>query len=237
MLTRVCEADVGSRRDLRVEGVQRKLGLQRVNRSVGHAVLPTLGDRSAVLSPSRCSPRAGTPGPSPTSWAAGPSARSSSASASTTRRTRPRSTASPHPGAEGAHERRRWETDPRSSRITIWELRFNLTTATPGTSQCAEALAVPLATLDARLSKVAGPSCGIPVARPWPGLGGAGGAACTLIRERRMNMIMHMHHSSDEPSTVRRVRLFRNGRNQAVRIPRDFELDGSEPPSGGKAIA
>ena len=28
--------------------------------------------------------------------------------------------------------------------------------------------------------------------------------------------------------TERHVRLFRNGRNQAVRIPRDFELDGSE---------
>jgi len=26
----------------------------------------------------------------------------------------------------------------------------------------------------------------------------------------------------------RRVRLFRNGRNQAVRIPRDFELAGNE---------
>ena len=26
----------------------------------------------------------------------------------------------------------------------------------------------------------------------------------------------------------RRVRLFRNGRNQALRIPRDFELDGDE---------
>ena len=26
----------------------------------------------------------------------------------------------------------------------------------------------------------------------------------------------------------RHVRLFRNGRNQAVRIPRDFEMDGSE---------
>ncbi len=29
-------------------------------------------------------------------------------------------------------------------------------------------------------------------------------------------------------STERRVRLFRNGRNQAVRIPRDLELPGSE---------
>lgn len=26
----------------------------------------------------------------------------------------------------------------------------------------------------------------------------------------------------------RHVRLFRNGRNQAVRIPREFELDGNE---------
>ena len=26
----------------------------------------------------------------------------------------------------------------------------------------------------------------------------------------------------------RHVRLFRNGRNQALRIPRDFELDGNE---------
>ena len=41
-------------------------------------------------------------------------------------------------------------------------------------------------------------------------------------------MILHMHPSSDKPSAVRHVRLFRNGRNQAVRIPRDFELDGSE---------
>jgi antitoxin VapB len=29
-------------------------------------------------------------------------------------------------------------------------------------------------------------------------------------------------------STVRHVRLFRNGRNQAVRIPREFELPGDE---------
>jgi antitoxin VapB len=28
--------------------------------------------------------------------------------------------------------------------------------------------------------------------------------------------------------TERHVGLFRNGRNQAVRIPRDFELDGNE---------
>jgi antitoxin VapB len=29
-------------------------------------------------------------------------------------------------------------------------------------------------------------------------------------------------------STERRVRLFKNGRNQAVRIPREFELPGDE---------
>jgi antitoxin VapB len=28
--------------------------------------------------------------------------------------------------------------------------------------------------------------------------------------------------------TERYVRLFRNGRNQAIRIPREFELEGSE---------
>ena len=29
-------------------------------------------------------------------------------------------------------------------------------------------------------------------------------------------------------ATERHVRLFRNGRNQAVRIPREFELEGTE---------
>lgn len=29
-------------------------------------------------------------------------------------------------------------------------------------------------------------------------------------------------------NTERRIRLFRNGRNQALRIPREFELDGDE---------
>lgn len=31
-----------------------------------------------------------------------------------------------------------------------------------------------------------------------------------------------------EPTVERRVRLFKNGRNQAVRIPREFELPGDE---------
>ncbi len=30
------------------------------------------------------------------------------------------------------------------------------------------------------------------------------------------------------PQTERHVRLFRNGRNQALRIPREFELEGEE---------
>ncbi|HEB94505.1 MAG TPA: AbrB/MazE/SpoVT family DNA-binding domain-containing protein [Gammaproteobacteria bacterium] len=30
------------------------------------------------------------------------------------------------------------------------------------------------------------------------------------------------------PSLERHVRLFRNGRNQALRIPREFELEGEE---------
>jgi len=39
-------------------------------------------------------------------------------------------------------------------------------------------------------------------------------------------MLRHMPRSPDHPE--RHVRLFRNGRNQAVRIPREFELPGTE---------
>ena len=41
-------------------------------------------------------------------------------------------------------------------------------------------------------------------------------------------MVKHMLHAPGKPEAVRRVRLFRNGRNQAVRILRDFEIDGAE---------
>ena len=41
----------------------------------------------------------------------------------------------------------------------IWELRLNLTTYDAWYVACAEALAVPLATLDARLGRAPGPSC------------------------------------------------------------------------------
>lgn len=39
-------------------------------------------------------------------------------------------------------------------------------------------------------------------------------------------MLWHMPDSSS--NSARRVRLFRNGRNQAIRIPRDLELPGQE---------
>ena len=41
-------------------------------------------------------------------------------------------------------------------------------------------------------------------------------------------MVEHMLRPAAEPQAIRHVRLFRNGRNQAVRIPRDFELEGTE---------
>lgn len=39
---------------------------------------------------------------------------------------------------------------------------------------------------------------------------------------------MPQKYSPDQPESARHVRLFRNGRNQAVRIPREFELEGDE---------
>lgn len=42
-------------------------------------------------------------------------------------------------------------------------------------------------------------------------------------------MLRHMPMENAKMSKAERhVRLFRNGRNQAVRIPRDLELDGDE---------
>ncbi len=41
-------------------------------------------------------------------------------------------------------------------------------------------------------------------------------------------MVDHMQRPAVRSPAVRHVRLFRNGRNQAVRIPRDFELEGTE---------
>ena len=41
------------------------------------------------------------------------------------------------------------------------------------------------------------------------------------------------------PHSERHIRLFRNGRNQALRIPREFELDGDEAiirKEGGRLI-
>jgi antitoxin VapB len=39
---------------------------------------------------------------------------------------------------------------------------------------------------------------------------------------------MSKHMPSPETATGRRVKLFKNGRNQAVRIPREFELPGPD---------
>lgn len=41
-------------------------------------------------------------------------------------------------------------------------------------------------------------------------------------------MLKHMPLLEAEMSEQRRVRLFRNGRNQAIRIPRELELPGDE---------
>ena len=42
-------------------------------------------------------------------------------------------------------------------------------------------------------------------------------------------MLHHMaSNGTDVVAQTRQVRLFRNGRNQAVRIPREFELPGRE---------
>jgi len=41
-------------------------------------------------------------------------------------------------------------------------------------------------------------------------------------------MLWHMLTKAREMEAVKHARLFRNGRNQAVRIPREFELQGDE---------
>ena len=50
----------------------------------------------------------------------------------------------------------------------IWELRLNLTTYDAWYVACAEALTVPLATLDARLSQAPGPTCEFLLPGPGP---------------------------------------------------------------------
>jgi antitoxin VapB len=41
-------------------------------------------------------------------------------------------------------------------------------------------------------------------------------------------VLAYARHMPEEDSPVRRVKLFQNGRNQAVRIPREFELPGED---------
>src|ERR1700730_18440772 len=51
--------------------------------------------------------------------------------------------------------------------------------------------------------------------------------ACSLAQVC-VAYVRHMPHQVRPAETERHVRLFRNGRNQAVRIPRDLELPGRE---------
>ena len=69
----------------------------------------------------------------------------------------------------------------------IWELRLNLTTYDAWYVACAEALGVPLATLDARLSRAPGPSCRFLMPDPGPAPSRRRGtsAAATTGREPR----------------------------------------------------
>ena len=39
-------------------------------------------------------------------------------------------------------------------------------------------------------------------------------------------MLMHLPEGGAAMSSERRVKVFKNGRNQAVRIPREFEFPG-----------
>jgi len=51
--------------------------------------------------------------------------------------------------------------------------------------------------------------------------------------------LWHMHYSETTISSERHVSRFRNGRNQAIRIPREFELEGTEAiirKEGGRLI-
>jgi hypothetical protein len=43
-------------------------------------------------------------------------------------------------------------------------------------------------------------------------------------------------HEDEAMPSARHVRIFKNGRNQAIRIPREMELSTSEPPFIATAI-
>jgi antitoxin VapB len=51
---------------------------------------------------------------------------------------------------------------------------------------------------------------------------------CALDRAARLAYAWHMLEENPTINARRRVRLFKNGRNQALRIPREFELPGDE---------
>lgn len=58
--------------------------------------------------------------------------------------------------------------------------------------------------------------------RPNPAMDGI------LDRMARRHMLWPMSKVDEVPQETRRASLFRNGRNQALRIPKAFELPGSE---------
>ena len=67
----------------------------------------------------------------------------------------------------------------------IWELRFNLTTYDAWYVACAEALTVPLATLDARLSQAPGSTPPAPSSFVTPRAPAVGGRSQDFARTRR----------------------------------------------------
>ncbi len=50
------------------------------------------------------------------------------------------------------------------------------------------------------------------------------------IRNKKIDDLYHLAYATKEVImlTEKHVSLFRNGRNQAIRIPREFELEGTE---------
>ena len=71
-------------------------------------------------------------------------------------------------GSSGLRGSARPVTAAQKSAERIWALRFNLTTYDAWYVACAKVLAVPLATLDARLTQAPGPSCGFLLPDPGP---------------------------------------------------------------------
>ena len=67
------------------------------------------------------------------------------------------------------------------------------------------------------------------VAREWFGLADFAPARSGILKRNGFSAYAwHMPTGGRSVPVERRVKVFRNGRNQAVRIPREFELPGDE---------